>query len=132
MSGSRSAAGAIDVLDRVLDKGIVIDAHVRVAVVGIEILAVEARVVVASIQTYLTHAEAVSYTALAARPDADALAADVPAATALAADGPAATALAAGATPAVPPLIAEPVQPPESTPPSVPDPAVPIDPEAET
>jgi hypothetical protein len=47
----------IDVLDRVLDKGIVIDAWVRVSVVGIELATVEARLVVASIATYLSHAE---------------------------------------------------------------------------
>src|SRR5882762_10284006 len=47
----------IHVLDRVLDKGIVIDAWVRVSVVGIELVTVEARVVVASIATYFSHAE---------------------------------------------------------------------------
>jgi len=53
---SRSAAGyssVIDVLERVLDKGIVIDAWVRVSLVGIDLLTVEARVVIASITTYL-------------------------------------------------------------------------------
>jgi gas vesicle structural protein len=60
--------GLIDVLDRVLDKGVVIDAHVRIGVAGIEVIAVEARVVVASIETYLAHAEAISYTAPAAPP----------------------------------------------------------------
>ena len=44
----------IDVLDRVLDKGIVIDAWVRVSLVGIDLITVEARVVVASIDTYLS------------------------------------------------------------------------------
>jgi hypothetical protein len=47
----------IDILDRVLDKGIVIDAWVRVSLVGIELVTVEARVMVASIATYLAHAE---------------------------------------------------------------------------
>jgi gas vesicle structural protein len=46
-------ASVIDVLDRVLDKGIVIDAWVRVSLVGIDLVTVEARVVVASIATYL-------------------------------------------------------------------------------
>ena len=56
-----SAAGSlIDVLDRVLDKGIVIDAWVRISLVGIDLLTVEARVVVASIATYLQHSEAIS------------------------------------------------------------------------
>ena len=47
----------IDVLDRVLDKGIVIDAWLRVPLVGIDLITVEARVVVASIDTYLRYAE---------------------------------------------------------------------------
>jgi gas vesicle structural protein len=50
--GTRSL---IDVLDRVLDKGIVIDAWVRVSLAGIDLLAVEARIVVASIATYLQY-----------------------------------------------------------------------------
>jgi hypothetical protein len=58
----------IDVLDRVLDKGIVIDAWVRVSLVGIDLITVEARVVVASIDTYLRYAEAMGITAPAARP----------------------------------------------------------------
>src|SRR5882762_10596 len=55
-----SGSSLIDVLDRVLDKGIVIDAWVRVSVVGIELVTVEARVVVASIATYFSHAEALA------------------------------------------------------------------------
>ena len=57
----------IDVLDRVLDKGIVIDAWVRVYLVGIDLLSVEARVVVASIETYLKYSEAVSQTPTVSR-----------------------------------------------------------------
>src|SRR6516164_8050766 len=49
-----------DVLDIVLDKGVVIDAYVRLAVVGIEILTLDARVVIASVDTYLRFAEAVN------------------------------------------------------------------------
>ena len=60
----------IDVLDRVLDKGIVIDAWVRVSLVGIDLIAVEARIVVASIDTYLRYAEAMGITAPVARPPA--------------------------------------------------------------
>lgn len=52
----------IDVLDRVLDKGIVIDAWLRVSLVGIDLITVEARVVVASIDTYLKYSEAVGQT----------------------------------------------------------------------
>jgi hypothetical protein len=48
------------VLDRVLDKGIVIDAWVRISLVGIDLITVEARVVVASIDTYLKYADAVA------------------------------------------------------------------------
>jgi len=61
-------ANVIDVLDRVLDKGIVIDAWVRVSLVGIDLLTIEARVVVASIQTYLNNAALVGELASAARP----------------------------------------------------------------
>jgi len=49
-----------EVLDLILDKGIVIDAYVRVSVVGIEVLTVDLRVVVASVDTYLRFAEAVN------------------------------------------------------------------------
>jgi hypothetical protein len=49
-----------DVLDVVLDKGIVIDAYVRVAVIGIELLTIDARIVIASVDTYLRFAEAVN------------------------------------------------------------------------
>ncbi|MHB0878545.1 MAG: gas vesicle structural protein GvpA [Anaerolineae bacterium] len=63
--GSTSLA---EVIDRILDKGIVVDAWVRVSLVGIEILALEARVVVASVETYLKYAEAIGLTASAATP----------------------------------------------------------------
>ena len=49
-----------DVLDVVLDKGIVIDAYVRVALVGIELVTIDARIVIASVDTYLRFAEAVN------------------------------------------------------------------------
>ena len=64
MAVERASGGSslIDVLDRVLDKGIVIDAWVRVSLVGIDLITVEARVVVASIDTYLKYSEAVSQT----------------------------------------------------------------------
>src|SRR5262245_19938880 len=58
----------IDVLDRVLDKGIVIDAWVRVSLVGIDLITVEARVVVASIDTYIKYSEAVGQVVPASRP----------------------------------------------------------------
>ncbi|NQT18961.1 MAG: gas vesicle structural protein GvpA [Planctomycetes bacterium] len=57
-----------EVVDRILDKGIVIDAWVRVSLVGIELLTVEARVVIASVETYLKYAEAIGLTATAAAP----------------------------------------------------------------
>ncbi|MFO7273068.1 MAG: gas vesicle structural protein GvpA [Sphaerobacter thermophilus] len=63
-----SSSSLADVLNVILDKGIVIDAWARVSVVGIEILTIEARVVVASIDTYLRYAEAIGLTALAAAP----------------------------------------------------------------
>ena len=70
MPVERAAGGTslIDVLDRVLDKGIVIDAWVRVSLVGIDLITVEARVVVASIDTYLKYAEAVGLTPAVSRP----------------------------------------------------------------
>ena len=66
----RAAGGTslIDVLDRVLDKGIVIDAWVRVSLVGIDLITVEARIVVASIDTYLKYSEAVGQSAPISRP----------------------------------------------------------------
>ena len=65
MPVERTAGGTslIDVLDRVLDKGIVIDAWVRVSLVGIDLITVEARIVVASIDTYLKYSEAVGQVA---------------------------------------------------------------------
>jgi hypothetical protein len=69
----RSPGGTslIDVLDRVLDKGIVIDAWVRVSLVGIDLITVEARVVVASIDTYLKYSEAVGQVSPASRPQSE-------------------------------------------------------------
>jgi hypothetical protein len=58
----------VDVLNVILDKGIVIDAWARVSVVGLEILTIEARIVIASVDTYLRYAEAIGLTALAAAP----------------------------------------------------------------
>jgi hypothetical protein len=70
MPVERAAGGTslIDVLDRVLDKGIVIDAWVRVSLVGIDLITVEARVVVASIDTYLKYTEAVAQAPTVSRP----------------------------------------------------------------
>jgi len=65
MPVEKTIAGAslAEVLDRVLDKGLVIDAWVRASLVGIEFLGIEARVVVASVETYLKYAEAIGLTA---------------------------------------------------------------------
>ncbi len=60
MNASSSLA---EVIDRILDKGIVIDAWARVSLVGIELLSIEARIVVAGVDTYLKYAEAVGLTA---------------------------------------------------------------------
>ena len=70
MAVERTPGGTslIDVLDRVLDKGIVIDAWVRISLVGIDLITIEARVVVASIDTYLKYAEAVGLTPAVSRP----------------------------------------------------------------
>lgn len=77
MAVERAPGGTslIDVLDRVLDKGIVIDAWVRVSLVGIDLITVEARVVVASIDTYLKYSEAVGQVTPVSRPQAAELAA---------------------------------------------------------
>ena len=70
MAVERAPGGTslIDVLDRVLDKGIVVDAWVRISLVGIDLITVEARIVVASIDTYLKYAEAVGLTPAVSRP----------------------------------------------------------------
>lgn len=65
---TQGGTSLIDVLDRVLDKGIVIDAWVRVSLVGIDLITVEARVVVASIDTYIKYSEAVGQVVPGARP----------------------------------------------------------------
>ena len=55
-----SPSGLADVIDIILDKGLVIDAYVRVSLIGIEILTIDARIVIASVDTYLRFAEAVN------------------------------------------------------------------------
>src|SRR5687768_3082016 len=55
-----SPSGLADVLDLILDKGLVIDAYVRVSVSGIELITIDARIVIASVDTYLRFAEAVN------------------------------------------------------------------------
>jgi len=60
---SVASSSLAEVVDRILDKGVVIDAFVRVALVGIELLSIEARVVIASVETWLKYAEAVGLTA---------------------------------------------------------------------
>ena len=65
---STDSSSLAEVVDRILDKGIVIDAWVRISLVGIDLITVEARVVVASIDTYLKYADAVGLTGLVSRP----------------------------------------------------------------
>lgn len=60
-----ASSSLVEVVDRILDKGIVVDAWVRVSLVGIELLAVEARIVTASVETFLKYAEAVGLAAAA-------------------------------------------------------------------
>ncbi|MGK5532388.1 gas vesicle structural protein GvpA [Streptomyces sp. URMC 129] len=69
-SGSRSGT-LYDVLELILDRGLVIDAFVRVSLVGIEILKIDVRVVVASVDTYLRFAEACNRLDLEAGPAKD-------------------------------------------------------------
>ena len=66
--GSGGTSGLYDVLELVLDRGLVIDAFVRVSLVGIEILKIDIRVVVASVDTYLRFAEACNRLDLEAGP----------------------------------------------------------------
>lgn len=70
MPVERTPAGSslVDVLDRVLDKGIVIDAYVRVTLVGIDLIGVEARIVVASVETYLKYSDEFAAMGSASRP----------------------------------------------------------------
>ncbi|MCL7745805.1 gas vesicle protein GvpJ [Halalkalibacter alkaliphilus] len=56
---SVDSSSLAEVIDRILDKGVVIDVFARVSLVGIELLAIEARVVIASVDTWLRYAEAV-------------------------------------------------------------------------
>ncbi|MBC8441224.1 MAG: gas vesicle structural protein GvpA [Deltaproteobacteria bacterium] len=62
---TNASSSLVEVIDRILDKGVVIDAWARVSLVGIELLAIEARVVLAGVETYLKYAEAVGLTAQA-------------------------------------------------------------------
>jgi hypothetical protein len=55
-----SPSGLADVLDLILDKGLVIDAYIRVSVIGIELVTIDARIVIASVDTYLRFAEQVN------------------------------------------------------------------------
>src|SRR5215217_5881301 len=66
-------SGLADVIDIILDKGLVIDAYVRVSLIGIEILTIDARIVIASVDTYLRFAEAVGRLNLAEADDSQGL-----------------------------------------------------------
>lgn len=57
-----ASASIAEVVDRILDKGVVIDAFVRISLVGIELIAIEVRAVVSSVETWLKYAEAVGLT----------------------------------------------------------------------
>jgi len=63
-----ASSSLVEVVDRILDKGIVIDAWARVSLVGIELLAIEARIVIASVETFLKYAEAIGLTVNTAIP----------------------------------------------------------------
>ncbi|WP_280768082.1 gas vesicle structural protein GvpA [Salipaludibacillus daqingensis] len=56
---STDSSSLAEVVDRILDKGVVIDLYARVSLVGIELITIEARVVIASVDTWLRYAEAV-------------------------------------------------------------------------
>jgi gas vesicle structural protein len=55
-----SPSGLADVVELILDKGLVIDAYIRIAVIGIELITIDARIVIASVDTYLRFAEQVN------------------------------------------------------------------------
>jgi gas vesicle structural protein len=67
MQRAPSGSGLVEVLDLILDKGLVIDAYVRVSLVGIELLTIDARIVIASVDTYLKFAQAVNRLDLASQ-----------------------------------------------------------------
>ncbi len=60
MTRGPESSSLAEVLDRILDKGVVVDVWARVSLVGIEILTIEARVVVASVDTFLHYAEEIT------------------------------------------------------------------------
>lgn len=68
VSKSTDSSSLAEVVDRILEKGIVIDAWAKVSLVGIELIAIEARIVIASVETYLKYAEAIGLTAPIAAP----------------------------------------------------------------
>jgi gas vesicle structural protein len=72
------ASGLADVLAVILEKGIVVDAWVRLSIIGIEILTLEIRAVIASVDTYLRYAEAIGLTTLAAAPRSEPVSLDGP------------------------------------------------------
>ncbi len=65
---SNPSSSVVEVLDRILDKGIVVDAWLRISLVGIELVTIEARVVISSVETFLKYAEAIGLTPQAAVP----------------------------------------------------------------
>ena len=73
VSQSPDSSSLAEVLDRILDKGIVVDVWARVSLVGIEILAIEARVVVASVDTFLHYAEEITKIEIAAKEESQLL-----------------------------------------------------------
>jgi len=66
MEKAIASSSLVEVIDRILDKGVVLDVWVRVSLVGIELLAIEARVVLAGVETFLKYAEAIGLTPEAA------------------------------------------------------------------
>jgi len=68
VSKSTDSSSLAEVVDRILDRGIVVDVWAKLSLVGIELVSIEARVVIASVETYLKYAEAIGLTATAAAP----------------------------------------------------------------
>jgi gas vesicle structural protein len=66
-------SGLAEVVDLILDKGLVIDAYIRVSLIGIELLTIDARIVIASVDTYLRFAQAVDRLNIAETGDSETL-----------------------------------------------------------
>jgi len=68
MSVERPVVNVMDLIDRILDKGLVIDLYVRLALVGIELLEIQARIVISGVESYIKYAAQMQKLGLVAKP----------------------------------------------------------------